>query len=458
MAKKKRSKKLIIGLAAVVVVAVIVILNLQGSNGNKTSVQADLAYLDEISEIVAASGRIQPQTKVDITSEVSAQIIELFVAEGDQVAKGQDLILLDTIQLQSDVAQTRFGLDEITARTEAARAQYEKDKLEFERQSRLYDRKLISETAYINAKFTYENSSANYDAMTAQVKTGQARLQKVEDNLTKTRISAPMAGVVTYLNAEVGEISQAQTSYTQGKRLMTIADLSVFEVEVEVDETEIAKVSIGQPSRIRVDAFRDTSFAGTVVEIGNSAMIEGQGTENYSTNFLVKVRFDETNPGIRPGMSATTDITTSKLDNALLVPYAAVITREFDPDSLPSSNRDTEIEQADVEVETGGNVAMAATNDNPAPVGGEVEDKPGSKRQKKVKLTGVFIVDNGIAKFFEITTGIADDRNIVALTGLNPGDTVISGSFQTLRKLTAGEEVEIDEYSKENIEEIRIDL
>ena len=458
MAKKKRWKKLIIGIAAIVVVAIIVVLNLQGSNGKKTSVQADLAYVDEISEIVTASGRIQPQTKVDITSEVSAQIIDLFVAEGDQVSKGQDLILLDTIQLQSDVKQARYNLDEITARTEAARAQFDKDKLEFERQSRLYDRKLISETAFINSKFTYENSKANLDAMTAQVKTGQARLQKVEDNLTKTRINAPMAGVVTYLSAEVGEISQAQTSYTQGKRLMTIADLSVFEVEVDVDETEIAKVHIGQPSRIRVDAFRDTSFAGTVVEIGNSATVEGQGTENYSTNFLVKVRFDETNPGVRPGMSATADITTSKLDSALLVPYAAVITREFDPDSLPSAMRDTSSVQADIPVETGGNVAMAATGDNSGSGNDGTTDKPGAKKQKKVKLTGVFIVDNGIAKFLEITTGIADDRNIAAMTGLNPGDTVISGSFQTLRKLTDGEEVEIEEHSKENLDEIRISL
>lgn len=448
MAKKKRSKKKILLIALIAVVIIVVIVaNLQSSNGKKTSVQADLAYLDEISEIVTASGRIQPQTKVDITSEVSAQIIDLFVAEGDKVVKGQDLLLLDTIQLQTDVAQARYSLDEITARTDAARTQYEKDQLEFERQKRLYERNLISETAYTNAKFTYENSKANYDAMMAQVKTGQARLQKVEDNLTKTRITAPMAGIVTYLSAEVGEIAQAQTSYTQGKRLMTIADLSVFEVEVDVDETEIAKVRIGQPAKIRVDAFRDTSFAGTVVEIGNSAMVQGQGTENYSTNFLVKVRFNETEQDIRPGMSATTDITTSKVDNALLIPYASVITREFDPDSLPAHMQDNNTDS------TGEEKALTAAEDNPGPNGDTDLKGNRGRKNKKVKKSGVFVVDNGLAKFLEVTTGIADDRNIVALTGLNPGDTVVSGSFQTLRKLADGEEVEIDKYSLDNMGE-----
>jgi HlyD family secretion protein len=453
MAKKRRSKKkLFIGLAIVVLVIIVAVINLQSSNGQATRVQTDLAYLDEISEIVTASGRIQPQTKVDITAEVSAQIIEVFVNEGDQVYKGQDLVLLDTIQLQTNMAQARYSLDEVTARSEAARAQYEKDKIEFEKQKQLFARNLISETAFAEAKFTYENSKANYDAMEAQVKTGQARLDQARDNLTKTRIRAPMAGIVTYLSAEVGEIAQAQTSYTQGQRLMTIADLSVFEVEVDVDETEIAKVRLGQPARIRVDAFRDTSFAGTVVEIGNSAMVVGEGTENYSTNFSVKVRFDTTEADIRPGMSATTDITTAKADNVLLIPYASVVTREFDPDSIPDLGRGGNREA------TEGNSLIATAEANPGPNGDPAKSSSGNKNKDKIKKSGVFIVENGLAQFIEVTTGIADDRNIVAQTGLIPGDTVISGSFQTLRKLKDGEAVEIDEYSKDNMADVHIEV
>jgi HlyD family secretion protein len=259
-----------------------------------------------------------------------------------------------------------------------------------------------------------------------------------------------MDGIVTYLNAEAGEIAQAQTSYTQGKRLMTIADLSVFEVEVDVDETEIAKIKIGQYTKIRVDAFRDTSFAGTVVEIGNSARVEGQGSENYSTNFMVKIRFEETETAVRPGMSATVDITTATLDEALLIPYAAVIVREFHPDSLAELGLSDESDNSSEEI-----AAADADNAVPPPNGDHEEksDARGRKKIKRIKKSGVYVVKDGLAKFTEITTGIADESNVVALTGVNPGDTVISGSFQTLRKLSNGDEVRIDENSLEQMRE-----
>ncbi|MCH7947896.1 MAG: HlyD family efflux transporter periplasmic adaptor subunit, partial [candidate division Zixibacteria bacterium] len=237
----------------------------------------------------------------------------------------------------------------------------------------------------------------------------------------------PMAGTITYLNVEVGEIAQAQTAFTQGQTLLTISDLSVFEVEVDVDETEIAKVAAGQKVDIRVDAFRDTIFPGTIVEISNSAKVSGQGTDNFSTTFRVKVRFNEANVPVRPGMSATVDITTQVDHDALLIPYAAVLTREFDPDSVTKDNSD---ENTDAEKST-----------------------PYSKKKSKIKKTGVFVIKDGAAMFVELTTGIADERNLVALTGLTPGDTVISGSFQTLRKLKEGDLVKIEEASLEKMKE-----
>jgi HlyD family secretion protein len=447
---KKHKKKLIIGGIVLVAAIALVLTNLNGSSNGQTSVQVDLAVLGDISEVVTASGQIHPQTKVDISAEVSAQIIELFAAEGDRVSKGQRLLLLDTIQVMADVAQARFSLDEITARTEAARIQYDRDKLEFERQTNLFDKKLVSETVFTNARFTFENSKANFDAMAAQVKIGRTRLAKMEDNLAKTNITAPMDGIITYLKAEVGEIAQAQTSYTQGKTLMTVSDLSVFEVEIDVDETEIAKVRMGQDADIRVDAFRDTVFAGTIVEIGNSASVEGQGTESYTTSFRVKVRFAETQALIRPGMSASVDITTAHEDEALLIPYASVVTREFDPDSLKA------LEQNQAEGEQASGELMAAPLDDNSQTDQNEDDSKADKHKKKkekIKKTGVFIVDNGSAKFVELTTGIADDRDIIAMGDLNPGDTVISGSFQTLRKIKIGDEVKIDEQSMEKLKE-----
>lgn len=449
---KKRTKKIGLISAIVLVVLVLVIVNLTGSNGKQTSIQAELAYVGEIKEIVNASGRVQPQTKVEITSEVSAEIMAVYVLEGQQVTKGQRLLLLDTVQYQSDVARARYSLDEITARTEAARSQYERDKLEHEKQARLFEQKLCSETEYTSARLAYDNSKANYEAMQAQVKNGRATLDKAEDNLSKTLITAPMDGVIVYLSAEAGEIAQAQTSFTQGKTLLTIADLSVFEVEVDVDETEIAMVKTDLPADIRVDAFTDSVFKGTVIEVGNSATIAGQGSDSYTTSFRVKVRFEQTDAPLRPGMSASVDITTRRQDEATLIPYASIVQREFDPDSLKVDA------MAQESTSVGVGEVHAAETDDAETANASVSDTSQSttdkhRKKDKVKRSGVFLVRNGKAEFVEVTTGIADDRNIVALSGITPGDTVISGSFQTLRKLAIGDEVVIEEASKKKMEE-----
>lgn len=439
---KRFGKKFYI-IGGLLIVGALVVANIT-MNGEveATSVQADLAYHDEISEIVTASGRIQPKTKVNITSEVSAEIVQLVVKEGDFVAKGTPLLLLDTVQYKSDANQAKYSLDETKARAAAAKSQFDKDNKEYKRQQSLFAKNLSSETVLSNATFAYENSKANYDAYKAQVKTAKARLNKSLDNLSKTKISAPMDGVIIYLSAEVGEIAQAQTSFTQGKTLMTIANLAVFEVEVEIDETQIANVALYQQVDIRVDAFDDSLFTGTVTEIGNSASMSGQGTEEFTTAFKVKIKFDDTDVTIRPGMSATVDITTASEKDALLIPYASVVSREFDPDSL-------KVEHESAKVETvSSNVVFAASTTND-----ESPKKLHKKKKDKIKKRGVYLIDNGKAVFKEIKTGIADERNIVVLSGITPGDTVISGSFKTLRSLKEGEAVTVDEFSIEKMNE-----
>ncbi len=434
MALKKRTRRiLIISIILVVVVAVVI-----GSttNGNeKTSVQADLAFIDNISEIVSASGRIQPRTKVDITAEVAAEIVNLYVAEGDYVEYGQKLLMLDTVQLKSDMNQSKFALEETIARKNAAAAQFEKSRQDFERQTKLHDQKLISETEYSQATYEFENAKANYDAMVAQEKIGLARLEKAMDNLAKTIINAPMSGIITYLKAEIGEIAQAQTSYTQGKRLMTISNLSAFEVEVSIDETEVGKVKLEQEVDVRIDAFQDVTFAGRVVEIGNSAMITGEGTENYSTNFQVKVSLGELTEDIKPGMSATVDIITGFSENVLLIPYASIVEREFHIDSLPEHIDKLPTDAKDSKSDDGRLRYRSRKNKN------------------KAKFTGVFVINSGLVNFYEVSTGIADDRYIAILSELNAGDTVVSGSYQTMRKLVDGEDVVIDEASLERMNE-----
>ena len=436
---KKRTKKISLIAVLIIIVAVIGISVFSGGSEEITKVQADLAYNDKISEVVTASGRIQPQTKVNITSEVSAEIIKLMVREGDFVTKGTPLLLLDTVQYKSDAEQAEYSLDEIKARASAAKAQFEKDDKEYTRKKSLYAKNLSSETELIDAEFAFKNSKANYEAYQAQVKTAIARTDKSKDNLNKTTITAPMDGVVIYLDAEIGEIAQAQTSFTQGKTLMTIADLAVYEVEVDIDETQIANVKYGQQVEIRVDAFDDSLFTGQVIEIGNSATVSGQGTEEFTTAFRVKIRCGETGVVIRPGMSATVDITTASEDNALLIPYASVVLREFNPDSLANPENYTEKDEG-----SSGVVHAATTDESPVKKKGKAE---------MIKKRGVYIIENGKAKFVEVETGIADERNIVVLNGLNPGDTVISGSFKTLRALKENDDVTIDQVSLDRINE-----
>lgn len=441
---KKRSKKIIIISSIAVVLLVVAVISLSQNGDEITTVQADLSYIDNISELVTANGRIQPKTKVDITAEVSAEIINIYAIEGQHVDKGDKLLLLDTVQLQSDVSQAKYSLDEINARKNGAKSQFERDKLEYERQSSLYKQELNSETAYTDAKFAHENSTANFDAAIAQVNTAKARLDKAVDNLKKTLITAPMEGIIIYHNAKVGEIAQAQTAFTQGKTLMTVADLSVFEVEVDIEETEIAYLKLDQPTEVKIDAFRDSIFTGTVEKIGNSALVSGQGTENFATTFKVKIRLDATTASIRPGMTATVDITTATDSDALLIPYASLVTREFHPDSL---KKDSDLEHTS----SGSNEVVAAEIDSESKIN-DIKKKYGKK--KKIKKDGVYIIKNGQAKFVEVITGIADDQNIVALSGVNPGDTIISGSFKTLRNIKEDDKVEIDQFSKDKIDEI----
>jgi HlyD family secretion protein len=430
---KKKKKKIIIGIV-IVVALIAVISNLTRNKSNAINVNAEKVTAGDITEEVSASGWVQPQDRVNVTSEVTAEIIAVPVKEGQTVRKGDLLVLLDTVQLHTDVQQSRYSLDEMVARTEASKSLFNQAEEEYQRQQRLFERNLTSETAFKNAEYAYMNGKYGYEAMENQKKQAEARYSKAVDLLRKTRILSPMDGVVTYLDAEEGEIAAAQTPYTQGKTLMTISNLAAFEVEVDVDETEIIKVSKGQEAKIEVDAFPDTVFAGEVVEIGNTAVMTGVGTQEQSTNFKVKVLFKDTDVDIRPGMSATVDIVTNTKENILKVPYGSIVMRTLDADSLERSNKDSS---------TGVVAAALADTAGDKEVLSGGADKKDKKKTKELK--GVFIVREGAAHFLPVETGIADQKDIEIVSGLTDADTVISGPFKTLRTLAEGDEVKIVE-------------
>ena len=426
-----KNKKLWIIIGVVVVVAVFVVISLTSNGRKATNVNAAVVEKQDLTEKVSASGRIQPKTKVDITSEFSGEIIALLVKEGQNVRTGELLVVMDTVQIKADVSQARYSLDGAKAFRDGAEATFKQAEEEFQRKQRLWDQKLTSETEYTTARYAFLNAKASFENAQANANGTEAAYDKQLDRLSKARITSPMDGVVTLLDCEVGEIAAGQTAFTQGKTLMTIADLSVFEVEVEVDETEVNKITLGQKTDIEVDAIPDTSFAGSVVEIGNTAIMVGLGTQDQSTNFKVKVTFAEVNPKLRPGMSATVDITTAERINILAVPFASVVVRNYDLDSL-------ELARQGKGKETSGNEVLAAENDSTK------SDSAGKKaEEEREDLRGVFVIREGVARFVKIGTGISGRKDIEVTEGLQEKDSVVSGPYSVLRTLKDGDEVEI---------------
>ncbi len=447
---KKKSKKLLI-IGVIVVVLVVVVLNITGNRKKLTSVQAEEVVITDLTEEVSASGRVQPETRVNISSQVTAEIFAIPVKEGQDVQKGDLLILLDTVQLQKDVEQYEFSLNEMEARTEGARVLYTQSEEEYERQKELFERDLTSESVFDQAEYSFLNNKYNYQAILSQTRQAGARYEKAIDNLRRTRIAAPMNGIVTFLDAEVGEIAPAQTAFTQGKTLMTISNLKTFEVEVDVDETEIIKVKKGQKAKIEVDAYPDTLFNGEVVEIGNTAVVSGRGTTDQATNFKVKVLFMDRNVDIKPGMSATVDIVTNEKTDVLTVPYGAIVMRTLDPDSLEKAMHEPEEGVAyaaessaiDDNATTGTDDDVDADADVDTTEGSDVEEK-----KEKKEMKGVFVVQGDKARFVPVETGIADQKQIEITSGLSEGETVITGPYKTLRTIKHGEDIEVSDKKK----------
>lgn len=432
---KSKRKTILISVAVVACLALVTVFMLQ-DNQKGVDIFAEEVKQRNIVELVSASGRIQPKTKVDIASEIYGEILWVGAREGDRVEQGDLLVILDTVQLRSDVNQGLYAMNEANARLSGAKSRLEQTEDEINRQTSLYDRKLTSETEFTDSRFAYEAARSGFDATKAQAQQSRARYNKLLDNLSKAKIAAPMSGVITYLNAEVGEIAAAQTGFTQGRTLMTISNLDVFEVEVEVDETEIAKVELGQQAEIEVDAFPDTIFTGEVVEIGNTAIFVGAGTQDQSTNFRVKVVFDDSNEKIRPGMSATVDITANQQDGVFSVPFSAVVMRTYDMDSLEAARAGQVTED-----DAGGVHAAESTSDT--------TDKLAMDEEEPEELKGVFVIRDGVARFVEVKTGIANQKHIEIISGLSEQDSVISGPYRVLRTIKDGEAVKLKEMDKD---------
>lgn len=425
-AKKKSRKKLLIVLGVVVVLAIIIIANLASSSEKGHAITAGEVEKGDVISEVTATGRVQPKTEVSIQASVQATIVELPVEEGDTVQAGDLLVKLDQTRYEAAVRMASAALASARATMKQNEANMLEAQMARDRAVRLFEKGLMSEEQRITAETAYEVAKARYESAKYGVEELRASLTQARDQLDKTVLRAPIDGVITELNAEVGEIVLVGTMNNPGTVIMTVSDLSEIEVEAEVDETDIAAVKLGQKAAINVDAFPDTVFEGIVTEVGNSAKVSGFSSQDQITNFIVNVQFVETYPYVKPGMTAEVDITTAEHFDVLKVPIQAVVIRDELPDEKKPKSED----------ESSGAIAAEGDSDVDADMQEWLEEEH--------EYQGVYVIRDGKAKFVQVTTGIADRQDIEITSGLQGGEEIVIGPYKMLRRLKHNDMVKIE--------------
>ncbi len=413
---KKRRRNLII-VVVILLLIFLVIAKKQGWIGEEEAVKVstEKVELRDIIETVNANGKIQPETEVIITADVSGEIVELHVKEGEQVSRGEALLKINPDVYQSTVERqeaalntSKANLANSKARLAQVKAQFFNAKASHERNKKLFDQGVISQAEYDQALSAFESANAevtaaeqNVVAAEYSVKSAGASLKEARDNLGKTTVFAPVSGTVSRLNKEVGERISGASQFSAGTEIMRIADLINMEVNVDVSENNIILVDIRDTADIDVDAYPDRVFRGIVTEIANSAN-QTQGGNDQVTNFQVKIKMlrssyrdliDTAGAGrfpFRPGMSANVDIRTEKVFNAVAVPIQAVIAKEDEQKDTSKADTDKDF------------------------------------------IKYVFVYKDGLALMQEVNTGIQDDRYLQIVSGVKEGDEVITAPYNVI--------------------------
>lgn len=403
--KKNKSKKkiFIFGGLGLLVVILIIIAFVGGGREEIIAVQTEKVIKRNITQFVTATGKINPEFRVLITPEVTGEIIALPVKEGDKVKKGDLLIRIKGDQYQAQRERLEATLLSAEANLNIREAELSRVTSDFNRVKELHSKGLSSDVELEISQSNYLTTKGAYESAQASVLQSKASLKEILDQLYKTTITSPMDGTVTLLNVEIGE-RVLGSGFTQGTNIMTISDLNNIEAVVDVDENDVVLVSVGDTAKIKVDAFGDKIFKGTVSQIGNSAKTLGLGTQQEVVNFEVKIKLLEPDEALRPGMSCNSDIETETVMDVLSVPIQSVTART--DVKTPSADEQNEGDEAVVERRT--------------------------RFEKPKEL--VFIVKDGIAKTVEVETGISDDNYIEIKNGLDGNEDVVSGSYRAISR------------------------
>ena len=403
--KKKKSKKkiFIFGGIGVLLLALVLIAILGGSKEEIVAVQTEKVQKRDITQTVAATGKINPEFKVPITSEVTGEIVSLPVEEGDKVKKGQLLIKIKGDAYVAQKERAEASLQSANANLTMRKAELDKITQDYNRMKELHNKNLASDSELETANSNYLTTKALYQSAEANVLQSEASLKEIIDQLNKTTIYSPIDGVVTQLNVELGE-RVLGSGYSMGTDIMTVSDLRNIEATVEVDENDVVLISVGDTAKIKVDAFGDRVFKGTVTQIGNSAVTTGLGTQEQVVNFEVRIKLLGPDDALRPGMSCNADIETETVHQVISIPIQSVTARS-----------DFNMEQKKDEEET---ETVSASN---------------NKTDKKIQEI-VFIIEKSKAKKLNVETGISDDNYIQIKSGLSGKEDVVSGSYRAISR------------------------
>lgn len=399
-------KKIIITLIVVAVVAAGFFMRSNGGDQPQaTPVDITEVKRAEIIQKVNATGKIQPKTQINISADVSAKITNLYVKEGEWVEKGQILVEIDSEKFLASVESQEANVRSAMANAQLVKANLEQSKRVLDRANELFAKNLESQSSLDSAQAVYNVELARYESSLEQVEQVKGLLKRAKDDLSKTTMYAPMAGTISKLNKELGEI--AIGSQFQEDVIMTIANLNEMEALVNVDENDIIAIKLGQTAEIAIDALLDVTVEGVVTEIATSATEQQTGTANQKTEFEVTIAVTTKNDSLRPGMTASADITTDMRDDALSVPIQSVTVRT---------------------------VAQLTDNEE------FKETKYTAGKDGFVEV--VFVEKNGKVVANQVKTGIQSDDLIEILEGVGQGEMVVSGSYRAIsRDLTNGESV-----------------
>lgn len=437
-----RKKKILIGAGIVILLAAIVVANLSFQRESGVEINVEKIQKRDLEAIVSASGTLEPKRSVDISADTMGRVTSLAVNEGDRVQAGQLLLQIDPRNLTSAVQRSEAGLEAARAAVAQARTGIESARVglkqaeeNLQRQRELDKQGLITRETLERAENDVALRQADLRAQTQALSAAESRLRQEQASLagarldlSKVRIDAPISGLVTRRNIEEGEMVVVGTMNNAGTVLLTIADMSVIEAEVEVDETDVPYVQIGQEAEITVDAFPDRTYTGRVTEVGNSPIqAAATGAARTATNFKVVVQLEGEVPDIRPGFTCTAEITTATRTQAIAVPIQATTVREVVVDANGAIVREPAPEPGQRRPRR-----PATTPDDELPAG-----------HSRKELEGVFLVRDGRAIFTPIKTGIAGDRYFEVTNGLQEGDEVIVGPFASVRSLNDGDAVKV---------------